>query len=245
MYIRQERVRYSEMNAGGVMTVPALLNYYQDCCSFQSEDLGVGVAYLREHHQAWVLAGWNIEIDRMPSDMEPIEVATWPYEFKGFYGYRNFTMKDADGKLLSRANSCWIYMDLDRGRPCRVPEDVARIYAYNEPLDMELPPRRMALPEGGMIDEMPEIPVQSHHLDTNHHVNNGQYVAIASEYLPEDFVVKRILVEYKKAAVPGDIFCPRVAADPSGITVSLDNRDRVPYAVVKFAGAVLPEKEMV
>ena len=36
MYEFDSRVRYSEVDHHGTMTVPALINYFQDCSTFQS-----------------------------------------------------------------------------------------------------------------------------------------------------------------------------------------------------------------
>ena len=46
MYEFDSRVRYSEVDHHGTMTVPALINYFQDCSTFQSEDLGIGTTVL-------------------------------------------------------------------------------------------------------------------------------------------------------------------------------------------------------
>ena len=35
MYEFDSRVRYSEVDHHGTMTVPALINYFQDCSTFQ------------------------------------------------------------------------------------------------------------------------------------------------------------------------------------------------------------------
>lgn len=40
-----------------------------------------------------------------------ITVKTWPYNFKGFYGYRNFTIEDAEGKsVLMRIPSGFLWI---------------------------------------------------------------------------------------------------------------------------------------
>ena len=101
------------------MTLQALMDYLQDCCSFQSEDLGVGVEYLKRINHAWVLSSWEIVITQMPQMGDNIRVNTWPYNFKGFYGYRNFTIEDESGRVLVAANSLWVFMDLERMRPAR------------------------------------------------------------------------------------------------------------------------------
>ena len=48
MYEFDSRVRYSEVDHHGTMTVPALINYFQDCSTFQSEVIGEGVAELKK-----------------------------------------------------------------------------------------------------------------------------------------------------------------------------------------------------
>ena len=61
MYSFKSRVRYSEINRDGLLDIPAVLNYFQDCSTFQSEQLGVGVDYLKKEKKAWVLSSWQIE----------------------------------------------------------------------------------------------------------------------------------------------------------------------------------------
>ena len=34
-----------------------------------------------------------------------------------------------------------------------------------------------------------------HHLDTNHHVNNAQYIDMAQEYLPKEWKLSRVRAE--------------------------------------------------
>ena len=50
MYSIKERVRYSETDKSGHLTLTGIVNYFQDCSTFQSEDLGVGMEFLKEHH---------------------------------------------------------------------------------------------------------------------------------------------------------------------------------------------------
>ena len=59
MYQFSSRGRYSEVDSERNLTIPALLDYLQDCCTFQSEQLGVGVDYLMKQQAAWVLSSWR------------------------------------------------------------------------------------------------------------------------------------------------------------------------------------------
>ena len=44
MYTFDSRIRYSETDSEGKLTMASIINYFQDCSTFQSEDLGLGVA---------------------------------------------------------------------------------------------------------------------------------------------------------------------------------------------------------
>ena len=61
MYAFNSRVRYSEVDHTELMTLPALINYFQDCSTFQSEDIGLGIEVLKERGKVWVLLSWPIE----------------------------------------------------------------------------------------------------------------------------------------------------------------------------------------
>lgn len=244
MYQFDSRVRYSETDEQGRLSLTGIINYLQDCSTFQSEDIGLGIDYLNEHQRAWWLSSWQIVIDRYPVLGHEIVISTWPYDFKGIYGYRNFTIQDKAGNFLVRANSIWFFYDRSAGRPVRVREEDVRGYGPGEEkLAMEYAPKRIKMPE--TFVEAEAIVVARYHLDTNHHVNNAQYVEIAREVLPEYFKIGEIRAEYKKAAVLGDVITPRVSRTAEGYAVSLCDMEGAPYAVIWLRGVTVRSVETV
>ncbi len=207
-YTFESRIRYSEIDSEGCLMLPALLNYFQDVTTFQSEDLGLGIAYTKERNLAWVLSAWQIVVDRYPGMGEKVTVGTFPTEFKAFMGSRNFYMLDEKGEYLAKANTLWSLLRTDTGKPSLPTADMLSGYILEEKLEMDYAPRKIAVPEGGI--ERESIYVKKHHLDTNHHVNNGQYVSIAMEYLPENFVITQMRAEYKMQAFLDDVMYPYI-----------------------------------
>lgn len=236
MYSLESRVRYSEVNSERELALTALLDYLQDCCSMQSEDYGVGVDYLEQAQAFWVLSSWQIKILRYPRLGDVIKVSTWPYGFKGFYGYRNFMIEDQNGQTIAKANSLWVYMDAVSMRPTRVSEYVLGTYEdkMEEALSGDWEDRKIVLP--GHMEEKCPIQVPHYFIDTNYHMNNGKYVLAAQEYLPKGFEVSGLRAEYKKAAVLGDILYPLVCEEDGKVTVVLANEGKTPYAVIQFLG---------
>ena len=234
MYSFNSRVRYSEVNSEQEMTLSAVLDYLQDCCIFHAEELKVGVDYLKEQKQAWVLSSWEVIVNRYPKLAEKIFINTWPYDFRNFYGYRNFTITDEHGEILVAANSVWVFMDIEKMRPVKITQHFVDVYhdEMNAMLEYAWSERKIKL--AGEAERKEPVAVQKDYIDTNHHMNNSKYVMIAENYLPEQFEIAGVRVEYKKAAVFGDILYPEVATDDKHFIVSLTDEKGTPYAVVSF-----------
>lgn len=232
-YQFESRVRYSEIGQDRKLTLAAVTDYFQDCSSFQSEACGNGIDYLKEQERVWMVLSWQMEILRRPIFGEKITVQTWPYEFKAFYGYRNFTLLDESGAYLVKANSVWAFINMKSGRPARVlPENVSG-YQMEPPLEMQNFSRKIQMPQDCVPLE--SFPVGRHHLDTNDHVNNGQYIAMAEEYLPEDFEASLLRVEYRAQAKLHDVIVPMVKQEENEFTVGLCDETGKPYAVVVYS----------
>ncbi len=232
MYTFDARIRYSEVDCDGQLTMEALLNYFQDASTFQSEDLGVGLGYMKERQLVWVLSSWQIVVERYPKLGEQVVVGTLPYDFKGFLGYRNFVMYSKEGERLAVANTLWSLLDLKTGKPTAASEELRECYAVEEKLEMTYAPRKISIPEGGVQEE--PIVVKKHHLDTNHHVNNGQYVSMAMDFLPEDFAIGQLRVEYKMQAFLEEVLHPYVVEDASKYVVNLTDAEGKTYVSVEF-----------
>ncbi len=235
VYTFESRVRYSEIGMDGCMTLESLLDYFQDCSTFHSEDVGLGIDYFKEIHQVWLLSAWQICVNRYPRLCEEIIIGTSPYEFRGFVGCRNFEMKTKGEEVLAYANSIWSLMDTDKMTPARVDEDMVRKYGLSEKYPMDYAPRKISVPANGKARE--PFTVKPHHLDTNHHVNNGQYVRMAMDYIPEGLTVRQLRVEYKSQAVLNDMIYPVAACSEDGLcyTVSLNKEDGKPYSIVELS----------
>lgn len=225
-------VRYSEIGENGLLTLPGILNYFQDCSTFHSESVGLGMEALKERQRFWVLGAWQVLVDRYPGMGEEIVTSTWAYGFRGFIGLRNFTMETPDGERLAYANSTWIYLDRKSGKPTRLTEADTVGYGTEPKLEMDYADRKIILPKEMKTDEA--FLVQKHHLDTNHHVNNCQYVRMAMDFLPADVRIRQMRVEYKQQARLNDAIYPFKGTECDKTIIALNKEDGTSYAVVEF-----------
>ena len=234
MYKMDARVRYSECGTDNKMRLPAIINYFQDCTTQNSEEIGVGHDYLVERNRAWILNSWQVEIIRRPQVRESIEVSTWATGFKGVFGPRDFRMKTAEGEELACAHSLWVYIDTESGKPVKPTEEEIAVYEVGDPIAMEEISRKIKVPEGAI--KVDTFPVHKYHIDTNAHVNNSKYIELACEALLDEFEVQKLRVEYKKAAVLGDRIVLKRVIEQERIVAELCDEEGSTYAIVEFIG---------
>ena len=232
MYSFDSKIRYSEVDSKGVLTFHSLLNYFQDVCSFHAEDAGVGIEYIREKELLWVLCAWQVEVEAMPKLGDQVTIGTIPYDFKGCMGNRNFFLQDAEGNMLSKANSVWMLLDTKTLKPTKMPEGMLERYNPSPKLEMEYAPRKIDLPDIFETKEIVEI--KKYHLDTNQHVNNGRYIDMALEYLPDGFKVKGMRAEYKNQAYLGDRIEPKISHLEDRFVVVLQKEGGEICCIVEF-----------
>lgn len=237
MYTFESTVRYSECDEHCRLSLVSLINYLQDCSTFHTESLGLGIEHMASHHFAWLLAAWQIQILEIPRFCDRITVGTWCYDMKRTLAQRNFQICNKEGRPLVKADSLWFTFDTLEGKPIRIPESE---YAYlsDEPR-LDMPPTTRKLKVAGDWIAASPITVNESHLDTNQHVNNAQYVLMALEALGRELSPDVIRVQYRIQARLGDVLYPRLYPRERGWAVELCRSDGDAYAVVEMeAGGV-------
>ncbi|WP_408069988.1 acyl-[acyl-carrier-protein] thioesterase [Butyrivibrio sp. JL13D10] len=249
MYTFDSRIRYTETDLEQYLTIESLIDYFQDCSTFQTQAGPATMEYMEERGLAWVINSWQVIINRLPKLGEKVTIGTVPYELKGFIGKRNFFMDTDDGERVAIANSIWSLINLKEGSPSRIDDAVVTTYPLDEKLPMVYEPRKIGNPDTSKCYEADMKKVGIHHLDSNHHVNNGQYIRIALGAF--DSVAKRenleelhelscsrskiqIRAEYRQQAHLGDDISPVVYAKDDVYTAFLNDTEGKPYSIVEI-----------
>lgn len=234
MYSFTSKIRYSETDEENVLKLHNVVNYLQDCSTFQSESIGMGLEHLKSMHRVWVLNSWQIDIrnwDELKVGKE-IQVGTWMCDYNGVLARRNFIMNDKEGNRVVNANSVWVLLDTDTLRPVRIKEEDVANYQQEEPLEMECLGRKIVLPEH--LQEQAPFPVRKYHLDSNHHVNNSSYFLMAEELVPEGVRPRIMRAEYRKSALLHDMIHPAVGETKTGYVAALNDGDGKPFAIIEL-----------
>ena len=236
MFSLKYKVTTSTCDSEGRLKLYSALQMMQDCSEMWI-DTEPGVRqYFSEQNMAQLLASRQVEVVRVPAYKEELTVTTSVYGMKPMFGFRNTFIYDAEGRPCYRTWSMGAFVDKASGKLKRVDDATIASMRLEPQLEMSYRDRRIILPreetsEG--VQVLQPVRVLRADIDYNRHMNNANYIRMAMELLPEDFVVKGLRVEYRVAAKLGDMLTPVVYRTTDGIIVSLSMGDDV-SAIIEF-----------
>ncbi len=188
--------------------------------------------WLSANHATPVVNFRQLEVLRVPSLREKLTCTSYVYDIQGSFGYRNTAIYDAQGNACYKSWSIAAFVNLENGRLNRIPKERLAELQFPPRLDMTYGSRKIVLPDAPMIYPEP-FRVQRNDIDYNNHVNNAQYIRMAAEYLPEDFPVCGLRVEYKRPVLPGSVISPSVIYGADAVYVALAVEETI-CCVVEF-----------
>ncbi|SHN85376.1 acyl-[acyl-carrier-protein] thioesterase [Desulfitobacterium chlororespirans] len=219
-YSKEYEIFYFQVDQFGEASVITILDFLEDCAIAHSEAVGLGIESLLEQRTCWVLNRWRLEMERYPRLGEKVTIETLNIGFERFYGERVFTIRDSQGNIIGKAGSLWIYLNIDKRRPTRIPLQFADQYGVPESYEGKEPFED--LPEITDIHTEIRFHVRRSDIDTNGHVNNTRYVEWMLEGISEeslkDYRLRRLEVIYKKETPYGtDILSQGQGAKDAGL----------------------------
>lgn len=174
-YRMPHTVLYSETDARGLLSLPAMFSLFQEGALLQAELLGFGESYCEAEGRMWVLSRLLLEIEAFPAHRSNIVLETWPKKPQGPFATRDFLLRSDTEEVMARATSSWLLLDGESLRPVR-PQPLFERFPLEE-LGEAIPgaaPKISAGPEGPGAEL--EVTARYSDLDRNNHVNNTRYV---------------------------------------------------------------------
>lgn len=203
------RVRYSETDATGHLSMSGLLRLFQDLNYLAVEDAGRGIRYQKAHRAAWYLLSWDVRLLTPPCLSAPFHFSAAFYRRTGSLAKKYMTLTDAAGTLLAAADTRWAFVDTVTGEPLPCAPD----YFGSEPL-IPAPQdaqsgKRIRLPEHTVA--LAPVTVDDSLIDENGHANNVRLTELAMHLAGFDTGCRRLRAEFLRQTRPGDRLFPTLA----------------------------------
>ena len=182
-HTRAFRVRHYECDAYGHLNNANYLRYMQETAMDASAAAGYDLARYAEIGHHWLIRETDIEYLRPLRYNDRVEVRTWVSDLQRVRSRRSYRFQLAGtDELVARADTDWVYLDSQTGRPASIPREMAVAF-FPEGLPESFPPRHpfpTAPPPPAGVFVMDRRVTWSD-LDPAQHLNNAMYLVFIEE----------------------------------------------------------------
>lgn len=132
-FSQRRHVQWSEIDPARHVNNAEYLSYLEDCAVRDAASRGWPMErMLEEGGFAIVARGYRIQYLQQAFLGDELEVSTWISDVRRTSAVRHYTIhRVSDGELLTRARALWVWVNLENGRPMRIPEHFAEDFAAN------------------------------------------------------------------------------------------------------------------
>jgi acyl-CoA thioester hydrolase len=133
LFTMRRRVAWTEVDPAGHVNNACYPTYAEDCALQDAAGRGWPITrMINEAGFAIVARRYRIEYLQPALLDDELEVATWIADVKRITAVRHFTIRRThDQALLARIHSLWAWVDVQTGRPVRIPSHFLADFATN------------------------------------------------------------------------------------------------------------------
>ncbi len=111
----------------------AYIQWMQDVATMHSDAQGCTREFYRGLNSSWVIRSHRINYLRPAHAGDEIEILTWVSNMKRSQSLRRYRFLDARGTVLAAAETDWVYVGSDTGRPRKIDAKVAAAFELLPP----------------------------------------------------------------------------------------------------------------
>lgn len=229
-------VNYSDVNENNQLSNFGILRMFQEIGALHSDFVGYGPNNTPDTNVAWIILNWKLQVFTRPKWNTKLKINTWTKTREHIFSYRDFEMFDENNNLVAIATSKWVLLNVIQKHITRITDDVEKKYNCLDKsvFDMKINEK---LKEPLDSKNALEYIISRRDIDTNHHVNNLNYLLFAYEALPESVYVNsnfnNVEIMYKHEAKLGDKLIFAYANLNNSHIVSIKNENTL-NAIVKL-----------
>lgn len=216
-------VAFGDVDRDNVLTLRGVFQLLQEAAIAHANKYDTGTDAMVTRGESWVLNRMAVEVSRYPGYGERLHLETWSSGIRGFKGYRDFRVRDADGRLVIAGSSLWLYVSVRTRTIIRVPREVAEKFPVSTDgvfcADLE----SLALPAPEVSATPVVVSLRYSDIDANAHVNNTAYLDLLQTALARDTAAPRpraVRIRYGKGIAATECVAEVHLArdDASGLT---------------------------
>ena len=185
IFTRTFRVRWSELDASGQVSLASYLRYLVETAYDWGEALGLGIESVETLGLFWLIRETEIHLLGPLRHNDVFDFTIWMVNWQRVRGTRCFELKlKESGEVIAQGTQHIVCMDVKTQRPASPPEDIIDNFRLEQPRIFPFERFPKIVPSEGAFVSQRQVEWQD--LDALEHVNNAIYVTYAEEAAARD-----------------------------------------------------------
>lgn len=239
IYSYNLKVDFSDVGENNRLSNKGILRIMQEVAGLNSDAKGYGLNDTPKTGLAWLILNWKLKVFSRPKWNTNLTIKTWTRSKNPLFSYRDLEIYDDENNIVAIATSKWILFDVNKKAITKLPQEVQESFnCIDKSVFSEKIKEKLKEPESSKL--ILKYKIQRRDIDTNHHVNNLNYLDYAYEALPEgvysNMNFSNIEIMYKHEAKLGDtlsIFYSHTEDDEYVVTIKDKDADII-HAIVRL-----------
>jgi len=179
VYTAHVTVRHDELDRFGRLHPGVYLRYLAHAAVEASTAAGYDAAWYGRAGAMWLVRRSILEVTHPARAGERLAIRTWVEDFRRVRSHRRYAVHGADGTPVLEALTDWVYVDVESGRPRRVPSELETAFAFAAGTGREREP--WSAPPAPPAPALGTHRVRACEVDSIGHVNNAVYLDLATQ----------------------------------------------------------------
>ncbi|CCV64520.1 Putative acyl-acyl carrier protein (ACP) thioesterase [Alteracholeplasma palmae J233] len=234
MYKTTYQILSSQIGPSNKLKLFDLINILQDVEGLHIDQLGEFSTSLKDNNLGIYLSFRQVNIKKWPKLFDTLHIETYPYDTKGYFGYRNTIIYNDKKEVIAETYCLGTFMSLDTLRPTKINQEIIDTLDQETRYDMEYLPRKIGYNKDNYLSRGADITVDIMHIDSYLHMNNAFYIAFAESLLPENYTIGNFRAEYKKPVLYKEVIHAELYKEESFYIVVIKNENNDDCAIIEF-----------
>jgi len=119
----------SAIDVNGHVNNVMYVQWMQDAAIAHSNSVGDTLTRQQDAGVMWVARSHHIDYLRQSFEQDVIVIETWAESFRKTSSLRQYRfLRKSDNTLLAKANTMWVYLHKETGRPVAIEEAIMKLY---------------------------------------------------------------------------------------------------------------------
>lgn len=132
--VHEFQVKDQDVDENNHLNNVVYVQWMQDIARMHSDALGCTLDFYRSMNASWVVRSHQIQY-KVPALLnEQITAYTWVHDRKKITSKRKYKfVKTSDGTVLATAETTWVFINFETGKPTAIPEEVINAFPLVAP----------------------------------------------------------------------------------------------------------------